>query len=219
MTLMKKIVIKIGSGTLLTNRGKFDTFRIAHIVEQVKGLVRKDAPQGVSHGVLIVTSGAVACGVEKVPCRGDAETTRRAAAGVGQVALMTAFSHACAVKGLQAAQVLITPHTLDTKDHEERLCKVLEHYFASGIVPIINENDVVQLNGFGGNDPLAARLAILIKADRVLFLSQMEPSTHGVGGGESKRAALKVLEEKGILARIVCGKEKDVIYKNSIENI
>jgi glutamate 5-kinase len=207
---MKTIVIKIGSGTLLTKRGRLDEFRLTHIAEQIKILHKNRA------GVVLVISGAVACGVERIKGAKDDKTARQVAAGIGQVEVISTLQRVFGSKGLVVAQLLLTSHTLASPDQKKEVGKVLEQYLQSGIVTIVNENDVVDLNGFGGNDLLAVEIATLIDANQVLILSQMARSVHGIGGGETKLEALRVLEDKGVHAKIVNGKDKNVILQNII---
>lgn len=201
---MKKIVIKIGSGTLLTKRGRLDEFRLAHIAAQIKDLHKRGC------GVVLVMSGAVACGVGHVAAGETDDTARRVAAGIGQVAVISAMQKIFGAKDLVVAQLLLTTHSLTQSKG------VLEHYVQSGVVAVVNENDVVDLNGFGGNDLLAVEVATLIDADQVLVLSQMEISAYGVGGSATKLEALKLLEQRGIKGSIANGRDKNVILKNII---
>lgn len=205
---MNKVIIKIGSGTLLTKRGKLDEFHLAHIA----GQVRKLHDSGM--GVILVISGAVAYGVEHLRAINNTTTSRQVAAGIGQIAVISAIQRLFAEKDLIVAQLLLTSHTLNSDEERKKVREVLDHYLWSGIVAVINENDVVDLNGFGGNDLLAAHIAQLVDAHQVLILSQMTRSVHGVGGGETKRLAIETLEKEGIRAQIINGRDKDVILEN-----
>lgn len=204
---MRTILIKIGSGTLLTKRGRLDEFRLAHVAEQVRVLRKKGM------AVILVISGAVACGSKHVQIGGD-ESGRQVAAGIGQVAVISTIERIFAAKNIVIAQLLLTADALTSAAKQTKVREVLEAYARAGIVAVVNENDVVDLNGFGGNDMLAAQIATTVNAAQVLILSQMERSQYGVGGGETKLHAVRMLEERGIQARILNGKTENVIVEN-----
>ena len=100
---MKKIiVIKIGSSILMTKREKLDEFRIAHIAEQVF-LLKKNG-----FGVVLVVSGAVACGHKFIDFSDDQKFLRQAAAGIGQAVLTSTFANVFSQKKINVAQLLLT---------------------------------------------------------------------------------------------------------------
>lgn len=206
---MKTVVIKIGSGTLLTKRGRVDEFRLAHVAEQVEKIRRSGI------GVVLIVSGAVACGGRYLGKTEHSGAARQVAAGIGQVEVISALHRSFLQKGLTIAQVLLTPYALDA-GQKGKIATVLSEYAQSGVVAIINENDVVELNGFGGNDLLAAEIATLVDASQVLILSQKNRSPHGIGGRETKHVALERLKRAGIPAGIVNGKHKNVILENIV---
>ena len=200
---MKRIVaIKIGSSTLVTQRNKVDEFRVAHVAEQVVSLHKA----GVA--AVLIISGAVACGAGRIRAFSVDDKLKRVAAGVGQVYLIATLQRIFAAKNLEIAQILLTENLFDSEAHSSALKQVLDFYLHARIVPIINENDVMDLNSFGGNDLLVTKIAALIGADQVLILSRMKVSLLGVGGKETKQHALSLLEEEHVRARIVDGKTK-----------
>jgi len=207
LCFMKTTVIKIGSGVILTGRNKLDEFRIAHIAEQVAVLRKK----GIR--VVLIMSGAVACGANYIQLLNGDIKLRKLAAGIGQAYLTSIVRKYFSAKNLTVAQILLTQENLNSPDNMP-LKETLEYYLEIGVVPIINENDVVELNGFGGNDFLAAKIADLLGAERMVMLSTMEESGYGVGGGTVKKRVVAELNEKGIKTSIVDGKEKNIIINN-----
>lgn len=199
----KKIVIKIGSGVLLTKRQKFDNFRMKQLARQICDLQKKGV------GVVLVVSGAVAVGSNVIDLSEHEVHRRQAAAGLGQIHVMTALTQVFAKHELHLAQVLITKEHLE--HYKDKLRKLLSFYLENHIVSVINENDVVDLNSFGGNDLLAGEIAKLLKTEEVIILSTMKGSRHGVGGGETKVAVKKMLEENDIATTIVNGKAKNIL--------
>lgn len=203
---MKIVTIKIGSNVLLTQRNKLDEFRVAHIADQIVSL----REQGV--GVVLVISGAVACGANFIHFSSGDRALKCAAAGVGQAYLISVFQHIFSRKQLQIAQVLLTKNFYASSKKE--LKKLFESYLRMGVIPVINENDVVDLNSFGGNDFLAANMAKLLKVDQLLILSTMARSKFGVGRGKSKLRAIEILKASQIQAAIVDGKSQNIILRS-----
>ena len=201
--MQKIIVVKIGSSILITKRGKLDEFRIEHIARQVLQL------QAEGFGVVLVVSGAVASGFKFVSQIENQNILRQAAAGIGQTILISTFQGVFASKKIQIAQILLTQESLKREDFKD----LLEFYLSLNIVPIINENDVISLNCFGGNDLLASEIAFLVEAEKLLILSTYDKSFFGVGGGETKKQALEFMKTRNIKASILDGKKKDTILE------
>ena len=208
---MKVITIKLGSSVLLTQRNKLDEFRVAHIADQILSLREK------SIGVILVVSGAVACGANYVNFSSDDHELKMMAAGIGQAYIISVFQQIFSRKHLQIAQVLLTKDILSSNIKKGALNKLLQTYLKIGVVPVINENDVIDLNSFGGNDFLAADVSILLNVDKLLILSTMVGSVYGVGGGEAKQQALELLSKTNIQADIVDGKSQNIILQSTYE--
>lgn len=202
---MQKIVIKIGSSILVTQRGQLDELRIAHIANQVLSL-RKERL-----GVVLIVSGAVACGARFIKFSKQQKYLRQASAGIGQTILTATFSKIFSQKEMQIAQLLLTKESFHSEAKKQKTKSLLEFYIQSGFITLINENDVIDLNSFGGNDFLAAQITSLLKADRLLILSTMKGSIHGIGGGKTKLEAIDMLSRRNIKADILNGKSKNII--------
>lgn len=205
---MKKIiVVKIGSSILMTQRNKLDEFRIAHIADQVVSLKEE------GFGVVLVVSGAVACGYKFIKFTDEDQELKQAAAGIGQSILTMSFSNIFSQKKMQIAQVLLTKENLNSLTLMEHTKDLLEFYIRSGFIAFINENDVLDLNSFGGNDYLAAEIATLINADKLIMLSTYDRSSYGVGGGQSKTTVINQMKDKSIQTHILNGKSKNTILE------
>jgi len=203
---MKIITIKIGSSVLLTQRNKLDEFRIAHIADQIISLRDKGI------GVVLVVSGAVACGANVVNFSEGDDELKRVAASIGQAYLISIFQQIFTRKRLQIAQVLLTKDLCSTSRAEIK--KLFQNYLQVGVIPVINENDVIDLNSFGGNDFLATEVATLLNVDQLLILSTMAGSAYGVGGGKTKMQALEILKKEHLHASIVDGKSQNIILRS-----
>jgi glutamate 5-kinase len=207
---MKTVTVKIGSSVLLTQRNKLDEFRIAHIADQILSLEEKEV------GVVLVVSGAVACGANYIQFSSQDKKLKMAAAGIGQAYLNSIFQQIFSRKGLQIAQILLTKDLLDSRSKKKEINDLIHYYILIGVVPVINENDVIDLNSFGGNDFLAANMAKLLKADQLLILSTMTGSKFGVAGGEAKIQTVAMLKQKNIQASIVDGKTKNILLESIV---
>ncbi len=128
--------------------------------------------------VILVSSGAIALarhtlGLTQARLRLE---EKQAAAAVGQIRLAQAWATALSSHGLIAAQLLLTLE--DTEDRRRYLNAraTLTTLLGLGCVPVINENDSVATAEirFGDNDRLAARVAEMVQADRLLLLSDID---------------------------------------------
>lgn len=208
---MKKIiVIKIGSSVLMTKRNQLDEFRINHIAKQIKSLQEK----GVA--IVLVISGAVSYGSNFVNLDSSETIVRKAAAGIGQIYLTSIFNKIFVQTRLQLAQILVTKEYLEKDEQKNNIKNLVEFYLNSNYIPFFNENDVIDLNSFGGNDLLAAEIAILLNAQELIILSTMKGSVHGVGGGQTKVDAVNIVSKKNISAIIENGKEENVLIKKYV---
>ena len=170
---MKRLVVKIGSSTLTTAEGRVDHAYLDELARQVQQ-VRTDGWQ-----VVIVSSGAIACGLERLGMSGkrpDDMPTLQAAASVGQGLFASAWGDAFGKCGLVTSTVLLTRR--DTADRTAYLHArdTLNRLLDLGVVPIVNENDTVSVEQirFGDNDTLGALVACLIGADLAVILSDVE---------------------------------------------
>lgn len=190
---------------MLTNRNKLDEYRVNHIASQIASL--KEA----GFDLVLVISGAVGLGSNYIDIDNQDSIKRRAAAGIGQVILTSYFNSSFRNKNLQIAQVLLTKNDL-----KSNISGVLKTYLDSGFIPLINENDVADLNSFYGNDFLGEEITSLLKADKFIMLSTMKGSRYGVGGSEAKQTVIKHLKQKNIATEIVDGKLKNILIKTII---
>jgi len=163
------VVVKLGSGILTDTRNRLATPRIKQLVGQIA------RARTAGREVVLVSSGAVAAGMEALGCqkRPARLAELQACAAVGQSRLMACYDELFAAHNLQAAQVLLTHD--DLRDHDRHLnarntlMALLDH----GVVPVINQNDAVTFNELtvGDNDKLSALVAALLPADLLVQLT------------------------------------------------
>jgi len=168
----RRWVVKIGSA-LLTNEGRgLDLERMDGWVTQMCQL-RKEGIE-----VVLVSSGAVAAGMEKLGWmeRPAALRQLQAAAAVGQARLVQAWEASFQKYGIQPAQVLLTHDDHSSRKRYLNARSALKTLLEMGIVPVINENDTVATDElrFGDNDTLAALVANQVEADVLVILTDQD---------------------------------------------
>ena len=165
-------VVKIGSA-LLTNNGKgIDKQLIARWVEQIVDLQTQNI------NIILVSSGSIVEGMKRLGWTEKPNDIHKlqAAAAVGQMGLIQAYEYLFAKHSIHTAQVLLTQDNLTDANRFENISSTLENLLELGTVPVINENDTVATEEikFGDNDTLAALVANLISADKLIILTDQK---------------------------------------------
>lgn len=171
----RRIIVKLGTNLLTAGADRLDHAVLENLVGQVAALRRSGAETA------IVTSGAVAVGRARVGARGDQTSIgqRQALAAIGQAHLVERYDQLLQRHDLTAAQALITRADVAERLGYLNIRNTLLRLLRFGVVPVINENDVVavdELRGgaFGENDALSALVANLIDADLLILLSDVD---------------------------------------------
>lgn len=176
--LYRRIVIK--AGTAILSGGGADTAGVnmtvlGSIVRQICQLREEGAE------VLLVTSGAIAAGREALGRHGPVSRdirSRQVAAAVGQGRLMQIYHEQFAQHGVTVAQALLTIGDLSNRQSYLNVRNTLHGLLELGVVPLLNENDVVAVDEigavFGDNDRLSALVANLVDADLLLILTDID---------------------------------------------
>jgi glutamate 5-kinase len=168
----RSIVVKVGTTALTDSSGLFDTGRLAALADAIEARMKAGSD------VVIVSSGAIAAGIEPLGLtkRPTDLATKQAAASVGQVALVNAWSAAFARYGRTVGQVLLTAHDISQRVQHTNAARTLDRLRALHAVAIVNENDTVATNEirFGDNDRLSALVAHLVGADALVLLSDID---------------------------------------------
>jgi glutamate 5-kinase len=169
---MAVLVVKLGSSTLVSPDGRL---RDDVLEARVRDLVRVRR-QG--HHPVLVTSGAIACGVGRLGLaeRPTAVADLQAASAVGQGVLFERYASAFAPHDVVPAQILLTSRDLAVRGSYLNARTALRRLLDLGAVPVINENDTTATDEltFGDNDVLAAQVAILLGAAWLLLLTERE---------------------------------------------
>src|SRR5574343_1870756 len=165
----KRLVVKVGSALVTNNGSGLDLPAIEDWARQIATL----REQG--REIVLVSSGAVACGVQRLGWGRRPKTVheKQAAAAVGQDGLVEAYEVAFSKHDLRTAQILLTHDDLADRKRYLNARSTLTTLLELGDVPIINENDTVITDEikFGDNDTLGALVANLIEADALIILT------------------------------------------------
>ena len=167
----KRLVVKVGSNVLTEDHG-LNLKAIRSISRQICRLIDSGLE------VILISSGAMASGVKKVGLdkRPDEIPKRQAIAAVGQAGLIMEYEKAFARYHKKVAQILLTGDDLNNRirylNARNTLCMLLSWQ----VVPIINENDTVMIEEiqFGDNDNLAAMITLLMDADILVNLTDID---------------------------------------------
>ena len=168
-SIVNTIVVKIGTNALLTKDGSVHKKRIVDIVNQIADLDKN----GIK--VILVSSGAMGFAKALIPnskSRNPVEE-RQLLASVGQVELMLAYKKAFGTRKITIAQVLATKDDFRSREHYLNMKQCFEILLKEGVIPIVNENDVVSVEElmFTDNDELAGLVASMIHADALIMLT------------------------------------------------
>ena len=171
----KRVVVKVGT-TLLTDKADhLNLGFMAMLVDQI-ALIR-----GIGVEVLLVSSGAVAAGrhVLQVSSGSRNVPINQVLAATGQIRLMNAYDQLFNWHKISIAQALITRKDLTERIGYLNIRNTLLSLLTLGVIPVINENDVVavdELAGefFGDNDNLSAMVANLVDADLLIMLGEVD---------------------------------------------
>lgn len=166
------VVVKIGSSTLVNERGAVDQAFIADLCDQVVELRR------MGKRVVIVSSGAAAAGMERLGfgVRPTDMPSLQACAACGQAALTEVYAGVLARQGIACGQVLLTRRDVVDREGYLNARNTMERLLELGVVPVVNENDTVSVAefAFGDNDMLGAIVATLIGADLYIIMSDID---------------------------------------------
>ena len=141
---LKRIVVKTGSQVLCRQNGDLNLQVLESLVGQMVEL------REIGWQLVLVSSGAVAAG-SGLPgmdaiSNSDPVTRRQVLAAAGQVRLMHSYQQLFGKHALTVAQVLASKSDFQTRNHYLNMRNCIEGILDAGMVPIVNENDVVSVN-------------------------------------------------------------------------
>lgn len=237
---MKRIVVKVGSNVLTTDKGKLDITRLSALVDQIAWLKEH------RYEVILVSSGAVACGRQelKVDYALDSVEQRQLFSAIGQVKLVNLYYDLFREYGMHIGQVLTMKENFQTGEQYENQRACMEVMLDNGVIPVVNENDTVCVTElmFTDNDELSGLIAKMMNAEALILLSNIDgiytgnpsdptsevirsvapgesldkyilpsKSTAGRGGMESKYNTARQTADAGIKVIIANGNRQDIL--------
>ncbi|NLW11751.1 MAG: glutamate 5-kinase [Clostridiaceae bacterium] len=172
----KRVVIKIGTSTLTYDNGRINLTNMDQLCRSVANLMNRGKQ------VVLVSSGAIGVGVGKLRMPEKPASIRRkqAIAAVGQCELMNMYSRLMSDYSYTVGQVLLTKDDIDDEETRTNIVNTFEALLEMEIIPVVNENDTVSTreiyhNGtFGDNDTLSAIVAVLLDADLLIMLTDID---------------------------------------------
>ncbi len=167
----KKIVIKLGSSTVVDRKGKFKTKWVTSLIKDIKKFRKKN-------DLVIVSSGAIALGQNylKIKKKKIKLEMSQAVAAVGQIHLSGEFQKLFDKYKIKTGQILISPDDTEQRKRALNVRNTFDNLFKLKAIPIVNENDTTATSEikYGDNDRLAARVAQIIGADTLIILSDVD---------------------------------------------
>ncbi|MGL5694772.1 MAG: glutamate 5-kinase [Peptostreptococcaceae bacterium] len=172
----KRIVVKVGTSTLTYDNGNINLNRIEKLTRVLSDIVNSGKE------VTLVSSGAIGVGVSKLNLKEKPKDIRekQALSAVGQCELMHIYSKFFGEYSHTVGQVLLTRDVIENDRLKNNVCNTFDILLDRKIIPIVNENDTISIDeieniaNFGDNDNLSAIVSLLINADLLIILSDID---------------------------------------------
>ena len=170
----KRVVVKIGSSSLQhPETVDLDYIKMDILVRELCNIRNQ------GKDVILVTSGAIACGRRAVHISKPATIAeKQACAAIGQARLMTTYQRIFSEYGHLAAQILMTRNTIVADLNRYNAHNTFSELMNMGVIPIVNENDTISTfeieDVIGDNDTLSAIVTALTGADLLILLSDID---------------------------------------------
>jgi glutamate 5-kinase len=166
-----KIVLKLGSTTVVDSKGVFKKKWITSLIKDIK-------KYGKGKNFVIVSSGAIALGQKYLKIKKSKIKLEmsQAIAAVGQIHLAGEFQKLFNKYKIKTGQILISPDDTEQRRRAINVRRTFENLFKLKAIPIVNENDSTATSEikYGDNDRLAARVAQIIGADMLILFSDVD---------------------------------------------
>lgn len=193
----KRIVVKVGTSTLTYDNGNINLNRIEKLTRILSDVVNSGKE------VTLVSSGAIGVGVSKLNLKEKPKDIRekQALSAVGQCELMHIYSKFFGEYSHTVGQVLLTRDVIENERIKNNVCNTFEILLDKKIIPIVNENDTISIDeienivNFGDNDNLSAIVSLLINADLLIILSDIDGFYDSDPRGNENAKLLDEIEE------------------------
>jgi glutamate 5-kinase len=169
---MGRVVVKLGSSVVANSDGTLRMEVLADLCDQLARLHARGTES------IVVTSGAIARGIRimELPQRPSSIGELQAASAVGQGKLYRVYDELLRERGVTSAQVLLTFFDMSARTHYLNARQTLTTLLDWRVLPVINENDTTATDeiSFGDNDFLAAQVAVLVAADELVLMTDID---------------------------------------------
>src|SRR3954451_22330741 len=169
---MSRIVVKLGSSVVADSEGKLRTQQLTGVCDLLAAAHRAGGE------LIVVTSGAIARGMRVMELSQRPSSIRQlqAASAVGQGKLYRIYDELLREREVTSAQVLLTFFDMSARTHYLNARQTLSTLLEWRVLPVINENDTTATDeiSFGDNDFLAAQVAVLVAADQLVLLTDID---------------------------------------------
>ena len=167
----KKIVLKLGSSTVVDSKGVFKKKWVTSLIKDIK-------KYGKNKSFVIVSSGAIALGQKylKIKKKKIKLEMSQAIAAIGQIHLASEFQKLFEKYNIKTGQILISPDDTEQRRRAINVRRTFDNLFKLKAIPIVNENDSTATTEikYGDNDRLAARVSQIIGADTLIIFSDVD---------------------------------------------
>ncbi|KAI3517386.1 hypothetical protein L1887_16600 [Cichorium endivia] len=208
---VRRIVIKVGTAVVTRDDGRLALGRLGALCEQIQAL----NSQGFE--VILVSSGAVGAGRQRLRYRKlinssfadlqkpQAELDGKACAAVGQNGLMALYDTLFSQLDVTSAQLLVTDNDFRSPEFRKQLTETVDSLLSLKVIPVFNENDSISTRRapyedssgiFWDNDSLAALLALELKADLLVLLSDVDGLYSGPPSDPQSKLIYTYIKEK-----------------------
>ncbi|MBK9154676.1 MAG: glutamate 5-kinase [Chloracidobacterium sp.] len=169
--MKKKLVLKIGTSTLTNATRLISRGKIEDIGRQILEL-RDD------YDIVLVSSGAIAAAKQYINIKdaGKPIASKQAMAAIGQPLLMRTYNEVFGDLGIQTAQCLMTYRDFENESSCRNTLNTISELLKFSYLPIVNENDTTAVEEIvlGDNDRLSALVAVLVRADLLVLVSDID---------------------------------------------
>jgi glutamate 5-kinase len=167
-----RVVVKVGTSTLTGGARELSLVRLHALCQQLAEVRASGAD------VVLVSSGAVACGRQELhfPKLSSHLPAKQMLAAIGQGILMQHYRVSLGLLGLRCAQILLTRADLADRRRYLNARNTFAALEQQGVIAIVNENDTLATEEIrvGDNDQLAALVANVVQADRLIMLTDQD---------------------------------------------
>ena len=167
-----RIVVKVGSNVLTRSDGHLDITRMSAIIDQIAWLKEQ------YHEVILVSSGAVACGRRELQVSHDLDTVeqRQLFSALGQVKLIGLYYDLFREHNMHVGQILTMKENFEPGEQFDNQRACMRVMLENDVIPVVNENDTVSVTElmFTDNDELSGLMARMMHADNLILLTNVD---------------------------------------------